>query len=72
MKLNWKDLVERVGWTAIQASAGAVLDLLVSGEVTARAIGYAVAIATLKVVIAQKVGDNGLGDAIPGGVEEGE
>lgn len=72
MKLNWKDLIERVGWTAIQASAGAVLDLLISGEVTARAIGYAVAVATLKVVVAQKTSDNGLGDALPGGVEEGK
>ena len=71
MQINkMKDFIERVGWTAIQAAAGAVLDLMISGEISLRAVGYAAAIAALKVVVAQRVGDSGSGDAIPGGVEE--
>ncbi len=69
MRFNWKDFLERVGWTAIQAAGGAVLDLLISGEVTFKAAAYAAAIAALKVVIAQQAGNRATGDAIPGGVE---
>jgi hypothetical protein len=69
MRINYRDLFERVGWTAIQAVSGALLDLLISGDVTLRAAGYAAGVALLKVVVAQQVGDRATGDAIPGGVE---
>ena len=72
MKVNWRDLVERVGWTALQAAAGVVLDKLVSGEVSWRAILYAACIAVLKVVVAQQVGTRGSGDAFPGGTAPGQ
>ncbi|HVL53949.1 MAG TPA: hypothetical protein VM344_06775 [Vitreimonas sp.] len=65
------DFVERVGWTAIQAAAGALLDVLTTGELTWRAVGYAVAIAALKVIVAQRFGDTPTGDAIPGRVIDG-
>ena len=63
-----RDFIERVGWTFLQVSAGAILDLLISGQVTWKAIGYAVAIAACKVIVAQQFGDRSSGDAIPGGV----
>jgi hypothetical protein len=71
-----KDLAERVGWTFIQAyialgavdwiAAGINLSLLHELYV---ALGAAVA-STIKVLIAQRVGTRGSGDAIPGGVVE--
>lgn len=60
------DFLERVGWTAVQAGAAV---LIVSGfdaeawKVAATAAG----LAALKVLVAQRVGDSGMGDAIPGG-----
>lgn len=71
-----KDLVERVGWTFIQAwiSLGA-LDWLASGinlnlvHQLAISAGAAAA-ATIKVLIAQHFGTRNSGDAIPGGVIE--
>lgn len=71
-----KDLIERVGWTFIQAEIGlGALDWLAKGinlafwhqlEISAGAA----AAATIKVLIAQNVGTRGSGDAIPGGVEQ--
>lgn len=72
MTFNLRDWFERVGWTAVQAAIGAALDLLISGEVSWRAIAYAAAIAGLKVLVAQQIGDRPSGDLLPGGptVEE--
>lgn len=75
MKINkLKDFAERVGWTFIQAeialgaldwiAQGINLNLLHQLEVSA---GAALA-ATIKVLIAQRFGNRGSGDAIPGGV----
>lgn len=50
------DALERFLWTIAQASAGVLLDQLISGEVTWRAVGYAGAITALKLIIARKVG----------------
>jgi len=71
---RWKDLLDRAGWTAIQASAGALFVWLTSDGVTwqngAKAVAVATAIAVVKVVLAQRVGDTNDGAAIPGGVIE--
>jgi len=69
MRINWRDFFERVGWTALQAAGGAVLDLLISGEVTLKAAAYAAAIAALKVIVAQQAGNRASGDAWPGGTQ---
>ena len=52
----WLDAAERVAWTAVEAAAGALIDLLQSGSVTWRAALYAVAVAVLKVLAARKIG----------------
>lgn len=66
-----KDFIERVGWTAIQFLAGVFLSWGTTGDpLTWYTFLYAVATAVAKVVIAQRVGKRGSGDAIPGGVEE--
>lgn len=52
-----RDAIERVLWTLAQAAAGAALDVMVSGEVTWRAVGYAVLIAVLKVIVAGQIGN---------------
>lgn len=75
MRVNkFKDFVERVGWTAIQAASAAVLTALSSPDLTwetgFKFVATATAVAVLKVVVAQQVGDRGSGDAIPGGVEQ--
>jgi hypothetical protein len=71
-----KDLVERVGWTFIQAEiALGALDWLASGINLSTlhtfyvSLGAALA-ATIKVLIAQRVGQHRDGAAIPGGVIE--
>lgn len=66
-----KDLVERAGWTAIQAAAAAAITALSSSDLTwvtgLKFVGTAAALAVLKVIVAQNV-SGGAGDAIPGGV----
>lgn len=52
----WSDAIERVVWTVLQAGAGVLLDQLVSGEVSWRAVLYATGIVILKVVVAHQVG----------------
>lgn len=71
-----RDFIERVGWTFIQAEiALGALDWLSKGINLAfwhqleLSVGAAIA-ATIKVLIAQRVGARGSGDAIPGGVEK--
>lgn len=72
-KVNkWKDFLDRVGWTAIQAAAGAALTELTGASfdwsTAAKFVGITTAIAVLKVITAQNAGGNGSGDAIPGGI----
>lgn len=77
MKVNKaKDLIERVGWTFIQAELGlGALDWISQGINLSLvhqlyvSLGAAVA-ATVKVLLAQNLGSRGSGDAIPGGVEK--
>lgn len=77
MRVNrWKDLIERVVWTFIQAYiALGALDWIAEGfnadllHQLYAALGAAV-VATIKVLIAQQFGDRNSGDAIPGGVIE--
>lgn len=59
------DLLERVAWTAIQAVAGALLDIMMSGVITLRAAGYAAAIAVLKALVATRVGDPNSAATLP-------
>jgi hypothetical protein len=64
------DFIDRVGWTAIQAAAGAVITELTSPGITwligAKFVGITAAIAVCKVLIAQNTGKSGLGDGLPG------
>lgn len=65
MSRYWTDAVERVVWTAVEAAAGALLDVMLSGQVTWRAAAYAVGIAVLKVLAAKGFGDSQSAAAIP-------
>lgn len=73
-KVNrWLDLLDRVGWTAIQSSAGAALTALttnVTWEQGLAFVGVTTLTAVIKVVIAQNTGDDNLGAAVPGNVLE--
>ena len=75
MKVNKvKDFIERVGWTAFQAAAGSVIVVLTAPNMTvengAKVVGIAAVVAACKVIVAQRFGNRGSGDAIPGGVEK--
>ena len=74
MRVNkWKDFAEAVGWTAIQAAAGAVITVLamdLGWEEALSFVGIATLVAACKVIVAQQYGDRSSGDAIPGGVVE--
>lgn len=69
-----RDFIERTGWTAIQAAAAALITALSDPQVdwntALRFVATTAALAALKVIVAQQVGNNGSGDAIPGGVEK--
>lgn len=71
---RWLDFLDRVGWTAVQATGGAVLVALTESGVTwmsgLKMVGIAVGIAVAKVLIAQHRGSNDLGAAVPGDVIE--
>lgn len=54
---RYSKALERIVWTAIQAGAGVGIDQLTSGTISWRAIGYAIGLAALKVVVALNVGD---------------
>lgn len=72
MKVNrWLDLLDRVGWTFVQAYIGSAIVLGLDGwkESIGIAAGAAV-VAAGKVVLAQKAGDDDLGAAVPGNVLE--
>jgi hypothetical protein len=66
---QYKDFLERVGWTALQAAAGFLLDDLINGHVVIwQSVAIAAGIAALKVLTAQRLGHSNDGAAIPGGV----
>jgi hypothetical protein len=70
MKVNrWLDLLDRVGWTFIQAYVGSAVILGISEweETLGIALGAAV-VAAAKVVVAQRSGSDDLGAAVPGKV----
>lgn len=71
---KWKDFLDRVGWTALQAAAGAAITALTGANfdwaTAGKFVGITTAIAVLKVITAQNAGGNGSGDAIPGGIEK--
>ena len=71
-----KDFIERAGWTFIEVEIGlGALDWLSNGinlsflHLLYGSLGAALA-ATIKVLIAQRVGTHNDGSAIPGGVIE--
>jgi hypothetical protein len=60
---KWLDLLDRAGWTAVQAAAGAALvyitdTAVLDWEAFAVFVGGAVGIAVLKVVVGQNTGDD--------------
>ncbi len=66
---KWLDLLDRAGWTAIQAAAAAGITFLTNGaEFSWQAlftfVGIATAVAVLKVVIGQNTGSGGDGSLI--------
>lgn len=66
---KWLDLLDRVGWTALQAAAAAGI-LVLTGEGVIQwkgaliFIGSAAAVAVLKVVVAQNTGADDTGALI--------
>jgi hypothetical protein len=68
---RWKDFLERVVWTAIQAAAAAALATgFDDWALTLKIAAAAAAAAALKVIVAQQFGDHPTGDAIPGTIYE--
>jgi hypothetical protein len=64
---RWLDLLDRVLWTFVQAFAATLIVLgFDSWKDSLGAAAIAGALAALKVVAAQNVGDSKLGDGIPG------
>jgi hypothetical protein len=58
---KWLDLLDRAGWTAIQAAGGAIIAWLATDEVGWEAalifVGSATLIAVAKVIVGQRVND---------------
>lgn len=65
---KWLDLLDRAGWTAVQAAAGAVIAWQATDEVGWNAalwfVGSAVVVAVVKVVIGQNTGVDDTGALI--------
>jgi len=72
--MNWRDFLERVGWTAIYAIAAAGLTVLTSDGLSwqeaLKFVGISTALAVCKVVVAQRAGSTSTGEAFPGGVND--
>lgn len=66
---KWLDLLDRVGWTAVQAAAAAVLVYVtdvatLDWKAFAVFVGGAVAVAVVKVVVGQNTGTDDTGSLI--------
>ena len=66
---KWFDLLDRAGWTAVQATAAAVLvfatsDSVFSWQALATFVGGAVAVAVVKVIVGQNTGSDDTGALI--------
>jgi len=66
---KWLDLLDRVGWTAIQAAAAAVIVILTTSdgmgwEDGAKFVGVAVVVAFCKVIVGQNTGTDDTGALI--------
>jgi hypothetical protein len=65
---KWLDLLDRAGWTGIQAAAGAFLAYLVTADFTWEqalvVVGTAVLVAIAKVLVGQRTGADGTGSLI--------
>jgi hypothetical protein len=66
---KWLDLLDRAGWTALQAAGGAVLTYFSTGrdfgwEEFAAFVGYAALLSVVKVIIGQNTGSDETGSLI--------
>jgi len=66
---KWLDLLDRAGWTALQAAAAAGVTFLTNGaEFSWQAlftfVGIATAVSVLKVIVGQNTGSSGDGSLI--------
>ncbi len=66
---KWLDMLDRAGWTALQAAAAAGVTFLTNGadfswQALFTFVGIATAVAVLKVVIGQNTGSGGDGSLI--------
>ncbi len=65
---RWLDLLDRVGWTAIQAIAGALVVVLseddIGWEAAVKFVAVAVVVAIAKVVVGQNTGSGDDGSLI--------
>lgn len=66
---KWLDLLDRVGWTAVQAAAAAILlfatsDVGFSWQALGTFVGGAVAVAVVKVIVGQNTGTDDTGSLI--------
>lgn len=65
---KWLDLLDRAGWTAIQAAGGSLLAYIVTDDFTweqaLAVVGTATLIAVLKVIVGQNTGTEKTGSLI--------
>lgn len=65
---KWLDLLDRAGWTAVQAAAGALLAYLATDDFTwqqaVAVVGTATLVSVLKVLVGQNTGGDGTGSLI--------
>lgn len=65
---KWLDLADRVGWTAIQAAAGALIAYLATDDFgwtqSLAVVGTAVVVAVCKVIVGQNTGTDDTGALI--------
>jgi hypothetical protein len=65
---KWLDLIDRVGWTGIQAAAGALIAYLATDEIGWEEglifVGTAVVVSIAKVLIGQNTGTDDTGSLI--------
>lgn len=65
---KWLDFLDRVGWTAVQALAAAIIVVLTESdlgwEAGAKFVGVAVVVAIAKVLVGQNTGSDDSGSLI--------